>query len=116
MSPIDLAADAPTLQHGDGREEAGIGAQAEVGPTSAKILEFSLRAGPNPSCVDFCRDVLRRAEAGEISFVAVLCALPNGDTLDGWSDAEHVRPFQILGGLTCLQHKFVHRSIEGFGG
>lgn len=43
---------------------------------------------PQPEVVEFVRDLLARAERGEIQGVAVACVTPGHNTADGWKLGE----------------------------
>lgn len=68
--------------------------------------------GPLPELVNLLRDMLERAESGELqSFIGTgFCA--DGMRLAVWADA-HVNTYEMLGALAWLQHEYVQRHTGG---
>lgn len=63
-------------------------------------------AVPNAAAVRLLRDMLGRAERGEICFVAVVGQQPDGAIVDGWSAAERCRMYSVCGAFTHLARQF----------
>lgn len=66
----------------------------------------------NEDAVSMARDLLDRAERGEVNFFAVVALTPDGCVIDGWTKAKLMRPFTVLGGIDAMKHRFMTKEVE----
>lgn len=70
-----------------------------------KLTEHALPGEVDAELVDAIRDLLGRAERGEITAAAWATVSPNGDTLSGWEGmAGTLHP--LAAAIMCLQWRF----------
>lgn len=69
-------------------------------------------ANPNQSCIDLLREVLMKAESGEITFAVIVATTPDGCVVDGWSTSDCVQPYTVLGALSAVAHRFDDENIQ----
>ena len=79
---------------------------------TADLKVVPLQPLVSETAVAMARDLLARAEAGQVNFIAVLAVTPDGGILDGWTSGDNIRPFVVLGGLDVLHERFMRSEVE----
>jgi hypothetical protein len=67
---------------------------------------------PNFALVDALRDLLTRAECGQLRSMVGTGFMLDGTRMAVWADA-HDNVYEMLGALVWLQAEYVHRHTEG---
>lgn len=80
--------------------------------SESKLNVVQFGSNPNQSCIELLQEVLKKAEAGEITFAMVVATTPDGCVVDGWSSCATVRPYTVLGALAAVSHRFDDENIE----
>ena len=62
--------------------------------------------------IELCRSILARAEAGEISGIAIATTHPDLCTASAWS-MEEATLAELLGSVAILQHRLCHEAADG---
>ena len=68
-------------------------------------------AGPNQSLIDSLRDLLRRAEDGELQSLIGTGFMADGMRMSMWCD-HHENVYEMLGALAWLESEYVKRVTE----
>ena len=69
-------------------------------------------ATPNQSCVELIQEIMKKAEAGEITFAIIVATTPDGAVVDGWSSNDRIQPYTVLGALSAVAHRFDDENIH----
>ncbi len=67
---------------------------------------------PNGPLVEVLRDLLKRAEAGQLQSMIATGFMLDGTRMASWADS-HDNVYEMLGALAWLQAEYVHRHTEG---
>jgi hypothetical protein len=65
---------------------------------------------PNARCIEALRDLLERAEAGEV--VGIACAVMHGDALASYRVCGTVGGYSMLGAAECVKAHLVAINLE----
>lgn len=74
-----------------------------------KVVE--LRRRVDAETVEKCRDLLARAEAGEIRSIMAICETPDGGRLTVFTACDDL--FAKIASATVMQHRLVKRLLDG---
>lgn len=61
---------------------------------------------PHPDVIRFARNLLKRAERGEITGIAAVIGTPQHETGSNWTGFDHISVGRIVGALQVLSHEF----------
>lgn len=67
---------------------------------------------PNAALVDVLRDMLARAETGQLQSMIGTGFMLDGMRMSYWADS-HTDIYEMLGALAWLQAEYVHRHTDG---
>lgn len=67
---------------------------------------------PNPGCIAHLRELLEKAEAGEIT--GIVCACLHGDNLGSYTIAGMIGPYSLLGAVDMAHSELRSRMLDAF--
>lgn len=71
-------------------------------------------SGPNEALVDLLRDLLSRAETGQLQSLIGTGFQSDGLRMGVWADC-HSNVYEMLGALAWLQAEYIHRHTGALG-
>lgn len=83
-----------------------------VGKVASLFGDDVITPEPNAGCIAHLRDLLEKAEAGEI--VGFVCASLHRDKLSSYTIAGMIGPYSLLGAVDMAHHELRERMGDAF--
>lgn len=79
-------------------------------PADLKLVPLQPIAREN--AVAMARDLLARAESGEIQVLAAVALTADGGVAEGYTSSPRIQPFALMGALDALKQRVLVQEVQ----
>lgn len=84
------------------------------GPFAKPGVVVDMHAADTATAVEYLEGAIELAKTNGAICCAVIMITRDGAVVDGWSAADSMRPYVMIGALEMLKHRYAQTNIEGF--